>query len=168
MVGLVALILVLVGVPVAHSQEGIYQGVSPGGGNPPPKVESIPKGKAMVTWSGFQMLEGGGSRFFIQTTRPVKIETKKSRGRFVLVLKNTRVHLKNNTRPLETEFFDTPVSRATVQRRGRGNAAMVFEMREDVTPTVTREKGKDGYAYILVDFKPTAAQTDLSKPGTPE
>ena len=168
MVGLAALILALVGGPVAHSQEGIYQGVSPGSGNPPPKVESIPKGRAMVTWSGFQMLEGGGSRFFVQTTRPVKIETKKGRGRFVLVLKNTRVHLKNNMRPLETEFFDTPVLRATIQRRGRRNAAMVFEMREDVTPTVTHEKGKDGYAYLLVDFKPMTADADLSKPGTPE
>ena len=154
-IGFAALIYVLAGFSTALSQQGVYGGVAPGGENPPPKAESIPKGAVMVTWPGFQMLEEGGSRFFLQTSRPVKYETKKSPGKFVLVLKNVRVHLKNNWRPLETEFFDTPVLRATVERRGRRNVAMVFELRDDVTPSIKREKGKDGYAYIMIDFEPT-------------
>jgi hypothetical protein len=70
------------------------------------------------------------------------------------VLHHTRVHLKNNYRPLETEFFDTPVTRATVQRAGKKGVVMVFEMREDVTPTVTQKKGKDGFNYVFVKFGP--------------
>ena len=108
----------------------------------------------MLTWPGFMMRKEGGSRFFVQTSRPVEITTHESEGRFELVLRNTRVHLKNNFRPLETEFFDTPVTRATIQRRGKKDLVMVLEMRTQATPTVTQEKGKDGFNYVFVDFAP--------------
>jgi hypothetical protein len=31
---------------------------------------------------------------------------------------------------------------------------MVFEMREDATPTITQKKGKDGFNYVFVKFGP--------------
>lgn len=137
----------------AHHGKDPYEGVTPGAKNPPPKAESIGKGAVMVTWPGFQMLTNGGSRFFVQITEPVKVVTKKTPTQFVLTLRNTRVHLKNNWRPLETEFFDTPVKRAEVKRSGKRDLKMVFELREDVTPTVTEERHKDGYFYVFVDFE---------------
>jgi hypothetical protein len=69
-----------------------------------------------------------------------------------LVIHNIRVHLKTNYLPLETQYFDTPVTRATVQRTGKKDVTMVFEMREDVTPTITQKKGKDGFNYVFVKF----------------
>lgn len=137
----------------AHHGKDPYDGVTPGSQNPPPKAESIGKGAVMVTWPGFQMLTTGASRFFIQVTEPVKVVTKKTQTKFVLTLRNTRVHLKNNWRPLETEFFDTPVTRAEVKRSGKRDLQMVFELREPVTPTVTEERAKDGYFYVFVDFE---------------
>jgi len=100
------------------------------------------------------MHKDGGSCFFVQTSRPVKFGTQKSEGRLELVLHNTRVHLKNNYLPLETEFFETPVTRATVQPRGKKDLVMVFEMREDAAPTITQKKGKDGFNYVFVKFAP--------------
>ena len=42
--------------------------------------------------------------------------------------------------------------RATVRRSGKKDVTMVFEMREDVTPTITQKKGKDGFNYVFVKF----------------
>lgn len=151
------LIIVWAGSAVAGADDAVYAGVTPGSAtsdNVPPKAEEIPEGTLMLTWPGFMMRKDGGSRFFVQTSRPVQIATHESEGRFELILRNTRVHLKNNFRPLETEFFKTPVTRATVQRQGKKDVAMVFEMRVKATPTVTQEKGKDGFNYVFVDFAP--------------
>ena len=62
------------------------------------------------------------------------------------------MHLKTNYLPLETQYFDTPVTRATVQRSGKGDVTMVFEMRKEATPTITQKKGKDGFNYVYVKF----------------
>jgi hypothetical protein len=142
---------------VAWADSTHYGGVTPGpegSNNLPPKADEIPEGVLMLTWPGFMMHEDGGSCFFVQTSEPVQVTSQKSDGRFALLLHHTRVHLKNNYRPLETEFFDTPVTRATVQRAGKKGVVMVFEMREDVTPTVTQKKGKDGFNYVFVKFGP--------------
>lgn len=133
-----------------------YEGVTPGSDNPPPRADEIPKGALMLTWPGFVMRKEGGSYFFLQTSKPVQVATKKSAGQFELVMRNTRVFLKNNYLPLETQYFDTPVTRATVQPKGRHDVVMVFEMRDNVTPTIKQEKGKDGFNYVFVKFDNTA------------
>lgn len=155
---IIAVLVIALGslAATASANESSYAGVNPGSEtseNLPPKAEEIPEGALMLTWPGFMMLEDG-SCFFVQTSKPVKFGTQKSEGRLELVLHDTRVHLKNNFLPLETQFFDTPVTRATVQHRGKKDVAMVFEMREDATPTITQSKGKDGFNYIFVKFPP--------------
>lgn len=143
-------------VPAVASAEGeTYDGVNPASDseNLPPKAEEIPEGAVMLTWPGFMMLEDG-SCFFVQTSKEVRFGTTETKGQFELVIHNIRVHLKTNYLPLETQYFDTPVMRATVRRAGKKDVAMVFEMREDVTPTVTQKKGKDGFNYVFVKFAP--------------
>lgn len=131
-----------------------YQGVTPGSDNPPPRADEIPQGALMLTWPGFVMRKGGSSCFFVQTSKPVEVATKESAGQFELVMRNTKVFLKNNYLPLETQYFNTPVNRATVQPKGRNDVVMVFEMRDGVTPTIKQEKGKDGFNYVFVEFDP--------------
>jgi len=129
---------------LASADDSSYGGVTPGSEsseNLPPKAEEIPQGALMLTWPGFMMHKDGSSCFFVQTSQPVEVTSQKSEGRFELVLRNTQVHLKNNFLPLETQFFDTPVMRATVQRKAQKDVVMVFEMREDATPTITQKKG---------------------------
>jgi hypothetical protein len=151
---MLAIVLGSVG-SLAAADGSSYGGVTPGSENSenlPPKAEEIPQGALMLTWPGFMMHKDGGSCFFIQTSQPVEVATQKSEGRFELVLRNTQVHLKNNYLPLETQFFDTPATRATVERKSQKDVVMVVEMREDVTPTVTQTKGKDGFNYVFVKF----------------
>jgi hypothetical protein len=131
-----------------------YGGVNPTSEtaeNLPPKAEEIPEGAVMLTWPGF-MMKDGGSVFFVQTSKQVRFASKQTPGRFELMLYDIQVHLKTNYLPLETQYFDTPVTRATVQRTGKKNATMVFEMRRDATPTITQKKGKDGFNYVFVTF----------------
>ena len=113
-----------------------YGGVDPDSDseNLPPKVEEIPEGAVMLTWPGFKMNADGSSTFFVQTSKEVRYGTTESKGQFELVIHDIQVHLKTNYLPLETQYFDTPVTRATVQRSGKKDVSMVFEMRKDVTP----------------------------------
>ncbi|MEM8606530.1 MAG: hypothetical protein AAGF92_05470 [Myxococcota bacterium] len=147
----IGLLVAALGLSASAAAE--YEGVKPGSENPPPKVEEIPADTLMLTWPGFVMKKDGTSCFFVQTSQPVSVATKETPGQFDLVMRNTKVHLKNNYLPLETQFFKTPVTRATVQRKG-SSAVMVFEMRDDVTPTIRQEKGKDGFNYVFVEFAP--------------
>jgi hypothetical protein len=148
------LVIALGIAPAVASAEGdAYDGVNPESDseNLPPKVEEIPEGAVMLTWPGFLMHEDG-SCFFIQTSKQVRFGTAETKGQFELVIHDIRVHLKTNYLPLETQFFDTPVTRATVQRTGKKDVTMVFEMRENATPTITQKKGKDGFNYVFVKF----------------
>ena len=141
---------------LASADSSSYGGVTPGSENSenlPPKADEIPTDALMLTWPGFMMHEDG-SCFFVQTSQPVKFGTQQSEGRIELVLHNTHVYLKNNYLPLETQFFDTPVTRATVQRKGKKDLVMIFEMREEVAPNITQQKGKDGFNYVFVKFGP--------------
>jgi len=150
------LVSALAVVPAAASADGsTYGGVNPeseSSENLPPKAEEIPEGALMLTWPGFVMHDDGTSTFFVQTSKAVRFGTARSRGQFELVLHDIKVHLKTNYLPLETQFFDTPVTRATVRRSGKKDVTMVFELRKDATPTITQKTGKDGFNYVFVKF----------------
>jgi len=134
-----------------------YQGVVPGSGQPPPRSRVALRGgeRVTVTWPGFQMLPDGRSRFFVQTTGPVTHEPFPEQGRYVLLLRNARMHLRNTRRPLVTRFFDTPVRSAKLLRRGK-DLAFVLELRPGVTarPNVRQEGGAPGttYRYLYIEF----------------
>jgi len=142
---------------------GAYQGVTPGGPSESPPAEGrvrssrtteTQRGRRgpvhLLTWPGFQAREDGSSRF-LQTSDTVETATSSAPGRFELLLKNTRVHLRTNALPLETRFFNTPVLRAVVERRG-SDLAVVFHLRAEVTPRVSAEAAPSGYHYVYVDF----------------
>lgn len=99
---------------------------------PPPPVDRLPEdvpvapgysdggdwievGGALkdMTWVGFQQtLES--SRVFIKTTEPVRFHvTEEGENLVVLELENTRIPLRNNTRFLDTHFFDSSVTMIT-------------------------------------------------------
>lgn len=104
-----------------------------------------------MTWPGFQQRPDGASRFFLQTTAPVQIEERAEANRFVLVLKDTGLHLRNNRRPLETRYFNTPVRKADIERRGR-DLAFVLDLRAQVRPVVSQEAAENGYNFVFLSF----------------
>lgn len=62
-----------------------------------------------MTGVGFQQFEEA-SRVFVRTSEKVRYRVDTSRdGMVVLILENTRVPIFNNTRPLDTRYFESPV-----------------------------------------------------------
>ncbi|MAQ18623.1 MAG: hypothetical protein CMN30_27985 [Sandaracinus sp.] len=148
-------------VVVPARDVGDYDGVRPGSDNPPPR-ENAAKALAarspvsVLTWPGFQMT-ANGSRFFLQTTSAPMTENRPGEGRYEVLIKNARTHVRNTRRWLDTRFFATPVRRARIERRGRHDLAFVFELREAAVPSVTSQPGQDGYTFLCVDFPPASA-----------
>lgn len=145
-----------------------YSGVTPGEGDHPPAERRVSgRGRArgrrppatVATWPGFQPETGGSSRFFVQTNEPITTTMSASSGRVEITFPNTRTHLSNTRRWLETEFFDTPVLRAHFERR-RHDLVLVFFMRNaiggstpvSVTPRITSGTDPSGYFFTYIDF----------------
>jgi hypothetical protein len=136
------------------AQDVGYEGVLPGSGRPPPASQRLARRTAVIlTWPGFQARDGGGSRFFVQTTRPVATEVRVTPQRIEVIFPRTTIHLANSRRWLETQFFNTPVERARLERRGR-NMALVLHLRAQATPRVSVDAGEGGFYYTYVDFDP--------------
>lgn len=156
---------------------GEYAGVEPGEAQPPPALGRVarrrarpPRPSSILTWPGFTPQPDGGSRFFVQTTDPVMPEVSVEAGRVVLLFRNTRIHLRNSARWLETRFFDTPVARARLERRGR-DMAFVLYLRAAATPRISTEPAPGAaFHYVYVDFPPgryAPVQTVPSPPPAP-
>jgi hypothetical protein len=108
---------------------------------------------AILTWPGFQSLEGGGSRFFVQTTAPVATEVRVGADRVEIVFPKTAIHVANSARWLETRHFNTPVVRARLERRGR-DVVLVLQLRAAVRPRVSQVSGEGQWSFTYVDFEP--------------
>ncbi|MBX7196184.1 MAG: hypothetical protein K1X94_29275 [Sandaracinaceae bacterium] len=135
-----------------------YGGVTPGRPNPPPAMGRVAhrrgRGRAahatIVTWPGFQMMPGGGSRFFVQTSAAISTSVSTSEGRVEIVFPNTAIHVGNSRRFLETAFFETPVVRAHLERR-RNDMVLVMQMRANVVPQIS--SGTEGtFFFTYIDF----------------
>lgn len=149
-----------------------YEGVVPGTGHRPPAEGRLarrarrarrPAPVSILTWPGFQSTEGGGSRFFVQTTAAIGATVSRTDGRVEILFPNTTIHLSNSRRWLETEFFETPVTRARLERRGR-DMVLVMYLRADAVPTVTSGVGENGYHFTYVDFAPGHYLPDAPPP----
>jgi hypothetical protein len=135
----------------AQDRAGAYEGVAPNNNHPP--AVKIPAGATppQVTWPGFEMLAQGRSRVFIQLTSRVETEVQSGPNQFVMVLKSARIAGRNNRRPLETRFFNTPVTRASLKKRAR-DTVLILELRSSSLPLVTTQQASSGYFFVFLDF----------------
>jgi hypothetical protein len=130
---------------------GTYAGVLPGGAQAPSVPVAAGQKPASITWPGFQMRPDGTSRVFFQSTVPVPVETSVAPGKFILKLPNTQIAGDNNRLPLETRFFNTPVTRVTLTH-ARDGVTITLELRAPVAPKVSAERGASGYSFTYVDL----------------
>lgn len=131
-----------------------YHGVTPGSGNPLPRVEEL-KGKegTWVVWPGFFIRSDGGSRVFLQTTVSVEYRLIDKGDKLSLELKDAHIFLSNNRNPLVTTHFNTPLMRAYL-KEGKGGTELILELKIKQTPTITQSVDDDGYHYMFIDFPP--------------
>jgi hypothetical protein len=130
-----------------------YAGVVPGNRERPSHVRGAPGQTPVVaTWPGFQPRADGASRVFVQLTATAAYDVRTEGGRVVVLLRGVRIGDRQARRPLDTRYFETPVTRAYLERRGRADCALVLELRANVTPAVALERGEDGMTYLTVSF----------------
>jgi chemotaxis protein histidine kinase CheA len=109
---------------------------------------SVSSRRKTMTLVGFQQ-QSGASRVFIRTNEPVRYTVNEAGGSVVLELENTRIDLSNNTRPLDTSFFSSPVTRVEADSEGRG-VRVTINLRQQV-PYQARQEGN----VISLDFQRT-------------
>ena len=138
--------------PTAESRAaGTYAGVEPGSARAP--AVPVPPGKSplTITWPGFQMRPDGTSRVFVQSTAALEPQIAQADGKFSLKFLGAQVAGATNRLPLETRFFNTPVTKVSILV-GRDGVALVLDLRAPVQPRVSSERGPSGYYFTYLDL----------------
>ncbi len=153
-----------VAAPVEARRPEEYGGITPGMPSVPPGLRRARRaqgGPTRVAWPGFQMVPGGSRLFVVLTApQPVGEATRNGRTR-VFHIPSASILLSNNRRPLITEAFATPVSRAFL-RPGRGGVDLVVELRAEVEPTISQGTSTQGFHFVYLNF-PSFAAPELAR-----
>ena len=88
---------------------------------------------------GFQQ-QGGGARVYVRTNEPVSYKVSEGRNEIVLMLENTQIGKGNNTRALDTSFFDTAVARVDPAVGPDRSVRVSIKLKEAVS-VQTRQEG---------------------------
>jgi hypothetical protein len=126
---------------------------------------------------GFETMGDGSTRLFVELSRPVTYDTKVSGvsgvsgSTITYVLKGARAGRRNNTNPLVTVHFNTPVTSARLVPHGH-DLWFVVQLRAKVQPAVTMDAAKDGTVVMRIempkgDYLPAGAQTGDAKAASP-
>lgn len=132
---------------------GIYTGVIPGASKGGAQASPHSRGgPPTITWPGFQMLPDGSSRVFIQSTAPIEPKVVPAAdGKFSIDLPGARVAARTNRLPLDTRFFNTPVTKVSLNVL-RSGATLQLDLRAPVTPHVSSERGAAGYYFTYIEL----------------
>jgi hypothetical protein len=132
---------------------GSYEGVKPGGSEPPPVPGATPNTTpAQITWPGFQMRPDGSSRVFIQSTSPLTHAISQQGKLLFIDLGEAKVSGETNQFALYTRFFNTPVVRAQLKPGKR--VVLELELRATVQPSISSERAPSGFHFLYIDFPP--------------
>jgi hypothetical protein len=157
----------------ARAQIGKYGGVVPG--DTEAKRAAAHRARAggppVVGWIGFQPLEAGRSRVFVQLSRDAQADQELVGNTLMVTVAGARLGSTNSRRPLDTRFFDTAVAMVTPKRVGRQRArkgraahaagvqlAIEFKQPGDARAASVRTTLEpDGHRYLFIDFEPGTA-----------
>jgi hypothetical protein len=99
----------------------------------------------------------GTSQVWVQVNRKVTVNAGGGSGLYTYVLSGAQIPTWNNTNPLVTEYFDTPLARARLKDEKNG-AQLILEMRESVQPKHRVVDGPNGTLMLYIDL-PKASRT---------
>ena len=134
-------------------------GVQPGRRDTAPG-KSLPSGRRVITWIGFEMASAGG-RVFVQTNGPPVYKLVPGASNEVVVdFPDTRLRSENDGRPFATTGFPTAVASVEATRHGRRTTRLRIKLRETVGYDM-RQQGN----YLFLEFRPpTQALTPVPSP----
>jgi hypothetical protein len=132
-------------------EPGRYAGVKLGGNESPP-IASKPGSPVTVTWPGFQMKPEGGSVVFLQSNAVLNVQSSKAEHKLIVELGEVRVEGTNRL-PLDTHFFNTPVTRVEL-KRGHKSTRLELSLRADVEARIETAQAKSGYYFVYIHLPP--------------
>jgi hypothetical protein len=136
--------------PVEKAAAPVFSVVPGGTGSP---LSTAPRrGTPQLVWTGFQVTDSG-SRVFVQTTAEVELKVENAKGGETVTLHNCRVHMRNNSRMMDTRFFASPVERIAVHQRRR-DIQLDIALRAPAQSTPRQEAGPGGTHFWVIDFAP--------------
>ena len=154
--------MVLLVGPAAYAQapakgpnaEGEYGGVQPGQGKKPDgkKPKKAPP-KGTLSWIGFET-KGGGSEVFFQSIAAFEVSQRVDGSVLVVTLGGLSRLGHNTWRPIDTRFFETPISRITAKKKGKGvEVRIAFKnAKEAAQGSVRTATEADGMYYAYLSF----------------
>ena len=140
--------------PGGQNAEGDYGGVEPGKKKAEPgKKAKKPPPKGTLSWIGFEAKDGG-SQIFLQSVGPFDVSQRIDNGTLVVSLTGVTRLGTNTWRPIDTRYFDGPVSRITAKKGRKGiEVRIAFKDAKDAKQgTVRTATEADGMYYAYLDF----------------
>ncbi len=138
-----------------------------------PRAARATRSGAAATFPSFSASEVG-SRLVVHLSSSTAVEEHKAAGSVTYVLKGAHVNRWNDTNPLVTVHFNTPVAQARLVPHG-ADLHLVVQLRAAVSPTYKVTAGQAGAASLEIDFPkgefgggdlPTVPKA-TTKPATP-
>lgn len=116
------------------------------------------RGAPQVLWTGFRA-QKKDSEVLIQTSGAVDLESTTTAGNAaaVFVLKKCRAPRRTDRLPLETRFFDSPITRVAVKQRGR-DVQVTVSLRGAVAAATRKEAGPGGSWFWVLRFPPATEE----------
>ena len=152
---------------VTH-QEGVYTGAKPGvrPGADVGKPQSRPAASTL-SWIGFEAKDGGAT-VWLQAANPFEISQRVEGATLVIEVSGLRRMVRNTRRPVDTRYFDNPLSRISARavgarrahkgqaaRRGGIEVRIAFKNAKDAKEATTRTATEaDGLFYTYLSFPP--------------
>jgi len=128
-------------------------------------VKRVDPNAPLATYPGFRMLPSGESQLSLRVSKAVDVQVRRAGGSLVFFLPGVRVGIRNNTNPLITTHFNTPLSMARLMAVKQG-AELVVELRESVQPTHKVTRGP--YGTMELEVLLPRAKRDYSNVADPE
>ena len=139
--------------PGATNTEGDYGGVQPGQVKKPEGKKAKKPKKGTLSWVGFESKDGS-SDVFLQSPAAFEVSQRIDGGTLIVTLSGVTRLGQNVWRPIDTRFFETPLSRITVRKKGRGiEVRIAFKDAKAATQASVRSATEaDGMYYAYLSF----------------
>lgn len=150
-------------------KEGVYGGVNPGARDAGGGRQRKPTARKTLHWIGFQA-DDGRATVFLQAVEPFTLEQEVVAGAVVLHVDGLTKLGRNTRRPIETRYFDGPVTRITAKARkarraGKGHprigagldVTIAFRDGKASAGAVRTATEADGMYYAYLTFAAGAA-----------
>jgi len=121
-------------------------------------------GAPRLLWTGFRAGPDGGE-VLLQTSAAVDVGTRATKDGIVYVLRGCRLLRHIDSLPLETRYFDSPVTRVSL-RAHAGSIEVAVALRHPVDAAPRKEAGPNGSWFWVLSF-PTPAPASAAKTPAP-